>query len=483
MKWKKILNPFKAGKTSKNFNSPSEQYAMITLPRDFLEFDCKKGIALCVGIDRQRHRHYASQSLGNIVIRDVEAMGKAFVDSLGLSENQVKVRVTSAHDADCTKRGVRALFMESAKKVEKSGIFIFFFAGHGYLVKDRCMLAPADFAGMEDLTTVISGDNLVEWLYEAECKAKQVLVILDCCFAGDLGTTLTSDKMLQIKPGLFVMCGCAAGENSMSIGALGHSIFTYFFLQYLETHQCRGGFAVKQAMEEITEMCFNFSSLLVSYEKGELQLCEMHPTLDRLESQLAEISLSMDETDSGRLELLVQLFQRGQRKAVPHPEVDKWLKSPAVNDSLCMLYSKASFSETLHEGILCSMLYSAASIQYGYDKTRLEERNLFIIIAINVLATVSLAYPEVNTTISHLISGLHYYSQPTFIGGVDRSSLNKLLQEMRQLQVPNEPVPDDTDNSHDIATNENGGDEVDGPVTQPTAVRKVTTKICDYSYN
>ena len=470
--WNKILNPFKRSNGNPVNSSGSEQYAIITL-RDALEFDYKKSVALCVGIDRQFHHQYASQSLGNIVIRDAEAMGKAFIDSLGLDDNQVKVRVPSSQPDDCKKSGVRTLFVESAKNVEESGIFIFYFAGHGFLVNGRCVLAPADFAGKEDLTTGISGDDLVEWLYEAKCKANQVLVIMDCCYADDIGITLTSpDNMLIIKPTLFVMCGCAAREKCMSVDALGHSVFTYFFLRYLEKHKCRGEFAVKQAMQEIAELCLSLSSLLVSYdhEKGELQLREMHATLDRLDIQ--EDIECMDETDSGdhtRFGVLVQFFKEGQPKTYPHQAVDSWLRSSAIHDSLCTLYTKVSFSEELHEGIFCSMLYSAASIQYGYDKTRLKERNLFIMIAISVIQAIGFAYPRVNATIFHLISGLQHYSQPTLVGAVDRSSLNELFAEM--CQEASKPDPDNIANSHeDIVANENGGDEVD---FQPAMMIKV----------
>ena len=496
MKWTKIsnkLNPFKAsfkaGKSTSgavsNRDDPSEQYALITPPRDVLEFDYKKGVALCVGIDKQYQRRYASQSLGVIVVKDAEAMGEAFVDKLGLSRDQVKVRVASSEPNDCTKSGIHALFVESAKSVEKSSIFIFYFGGHGFLVKDRCVLAPADF-GKEDLNGGISGDDLVEWLYEAKCKANQVLVIMDCCYAGDLGTTLTSpDNMLKIKPGLFVMCGCAAREQSVSIGALGHSIFTYFFLQYMETHHChRGEFAVKHAMQEITELCFNFSSLLFSYDhkKGTLKPHEMNPGLNRLDSQL-DNETCIDETDSGsRYEFLFQFLEECRLTAAPHPEVNNWLRAPAVKDSLQILYTKVSFSETLHEGILCSMLYSAASIQSGYDKTCLEERNLFIVIALSVLRTINLVYPNVDTTTSHLIKGLQHYSQPILAGGgLDRRSLEKLLGEMWQMDVASKnDLPDNTANFHDATANEDCDDEVDGPVGQsPRMMNKVTINACN----
>ena len=179
-------------------------------------------------------------------------------------------------------------------------------------------------------------------------------------------------------------------------------------------HQCHGQFAVKQAMEDIAELCFNFSSLYLSYadlNKGELQPCTMNPTLDRLDYR--EIEVGIDEPDSpSRLESVIQLFELGQPKPAPHSEVVKWLKSPMTQNALFRLYSKDTFSETLHKAILSALLYSAASIQYIHDKTHLEERNLFLMMVINVLGAIGFAYPEVDINMFHLITGLKHYMQP-----------------------------------------------------------------------
>ena len=91
----------------------------------------------------------------------------------------------------------------------------------------------------------------------------------------------------------------------------------------LRSQHCMGQFEVKQAMKEITELCYSFSSLIVSYNdvRGELQHGKMHPILDTLDIHVTDV------TDSGRFELVIQLLERGKPKLSPHPEVEKWLKS------------------------------------------------------------------------------------------------------------------------------------------------------------
>ena len=324
----------------------------------------------------------------------------------------------------------------------------------------------------------ISGNDLIEWLHIAECKARHVLFIFDCCHAGDLGTALTSPgNLVKIESGLFVMCRCAGKEECTSIGALRHSIFAYFFLDYLRRQHCMGRFEVKQAMKEITELCYSFSSLLVSYDEKEreLQPHEMHPILDALDVHVTDVNIPRDEPDSGRFELVIQFNERGQPKPLPHPVVEKWMTSRLIQNALSTLYSKATITEALQKAILSWLLYSAsyASIQYAYDKTHLGNRNHFLMTVTSVLGAIGYAYPEVNAPIFHLIAGLGHYREPARIR-VDTKPLDDLLTEMKEVARSIEP-----DNSVTTVGNhgtQDGGDEVDGPV-QPNARANMSDKV------
>ena len=146
----------------------------------------------------------------------------------------------------------------------------------------------------------------------------------------------TSSKIIQLEQGVLhrkmqppkiprSSTLYAAREKGISIGALEHSIFAYFFLKYMETHKCRGRFAVKQAMQEITKLCFSFSSLLVFYdhEKGNLRLCEIHPTMSRL-IDVEEDNRGIDEIDFGRFEMFGTLFthEKVEQKSRPLPHLE-----------------------------------------------------------------------------------------------------------------------------------------------------------------
>ena len=62
-------------------------------------------------------------------------------------------------------------------------------------------------------------------------------------------------------------------------------------------------------MKEITELCANFSSLIVTYndELGSLFVSEMHPTLEALDLHVVD---DMDETDSPKIGLLFSLYDK-----------------------------------------------------------------------------------------------------------------------------------------------------------------------------
>ena len=479
--WNKIYYPLRKVRVLNlgqwkhiNDSSDDQPYVLITSgSHDVLKFDQNESVSLCVGIDKQFHRAYQGKSLGNIVSKDAEATSEAITNHFGLNPDQVKVRISSAQPYDCTKRGMGSLFVEIARKVQKGGMFIFYFAGHGILVRERCVLAPADFAGRENLDSGISGKDLVEWLHEAGCKADHVLVILDCCYAGDLGTILTApDNMLRIKPSLFVMSGCAAREKCSSVSALGHSIFTYFFLHYLETYPCKGQFPIKEAMEDINELCLSFSSLVVGHDEELLRPRKMSPTLEKLDISVDDMDVSIDQPDSSRFGCVIQLFEPGRPKPVPHIAVEKWLKSPTIQNALSTLYAKIPISdhEELQEGIFCAMLYSAASIQYVHDKTHLEERNLFLTTVISVLGAIGFAYPEANATIFHLMTGLLHYSEAAIVGRMSKASLNNLFSEM----INEATKADDNTMTANYTVAEDGYDEPDFFPAQPTTKVYIT---------
>ena len=442
--WKKKLNTLASqiGLSSGNDHIEYEPiFAMISpnsggVDPGVIKLDQKKDFVFCVGIDELHHRVCAAEyQQDKIIENDAKEIYKTFTTNLGLNCDQVKISIASNEHDDCTKEGLRASFVEYAEKVEENGNFIFYFAGHGFEWGDRCVLAPADFDKKGE--SGISGDELVQWLNDANCKAKNVLFIFDCCYAGDLGERLTYNKTLEINANIFAMCGCGAKESTRSIFGLGHSIFTYFLLDYLNTSECKGEIKIEQAMDVIAEFSFSFSSLLMVLDSSKKLHCGLfNPRLFKSNVGIHQRSIT---TESGEVMALLQTLFKEPVKEKPHKIIDEWFQFPATQKSLDILSEKASSLEKLQNGIVSVLLYSLALLQYkhsDHDKDNLEKANLFLQIAIKVLREITIFSLEMD----HVIIGLEHYISAVKKLDINVSELYVLHEEMEKLNNGSAPT-------------------------------------------
>jgi len=357
---------------------------------------------------------------------DAEAMKKAFVNKMRLNDDRVKLHLTSEHKGFCSKDGLKPVFIESAKMVQENGIFIFYYAGHAERVH-----AYRDSADKYALT--ISGhdkifvNDLRNWLCLAKCKGN-VLIILDCCYAGKFGKKIESDDFPDsgIESSLFVMCACAADEKCTALGALDHSIFAYFLLDYLENY-CKpesiGKFEVQEAMQYIKELCTSFTSLIVADDDGEkIMPTLMHPEFFKMIRHFKACDVHYEALDD-------MPVAEGYELPEPHNKINEWLNSEEVKQSLGTLYKKC-FTEILQHGIFCVMLYSSAVIQKKYEKRFLGDGYLFLKIANIVLYAIKCIHPEFEVNIHQLYEGLEYYCIPIETKYLSLEELLKKKYEM-----------------------------------------------------
>ena len=375
-------------------------------PNFLLKFD-EKSVAFCVGIDAQHDSTYAVKNQDDTIRRDAIKMGEALIGDLGLSSDQVKISISSSdHDA-CTKNGLYTSFLTCAEMAKENGIFIFYFAGHCCEIGNRSVLAPADFNKTKK--SGITGDDLVEWLTEAECKAKNVLFIFDCCYAGQLGEILTKKEIISTN--FFAICACSAKEKNTSLGELKHSIFTYFLLDYIKTSVHNGEFYIQQAKDKVADLCYGLSSLIMIYDEGKLHCGEINPELYKRVSKQPCVSqrcLPNKEPTKAINSLLQLLFKKPVTEKI-HTEVKGWLQFSTAQESYRILYDKAKKSEILQKCIISVLFRSMALIQY--EKHRHDENlplarsNMFLLIATEVSNAVDFC----NLTIDHIKVGLDYY--------------------------------------------------------------------------
>lgn len=444
----------------------TEQYSVIATAESVLEFDPNRSYALCVGIDKQLDDKFIGKSLGYIAAKDAISMGEAFVADMGLLRERVNVYTAQDVSYLCKKGALSTLFVNYARKVEEGGIFIFHFSGHGILIKghsNKWVLAPADFTG--DGNTGITADDLMRLIQIADCRARHVLIILDCCYAGGIGKKVESlDNTMKVKPAVYVMCACAARETSIALNALGNSIFTFFLLHYFEKYHNRGRLEVKSVMTEVTEMCRSFSSLMKRYsEETGLKSTMMQPQFN-VQAVVEIDTVNVDEPDVNRFGLLFSLYDKTSPKPSLHRKAQQWLMSSSVQNALEMLNSKMPLSLPLQDGMICALMYSMACIHLEYDRGHIVERNFFLTAVISVLSAMGYKIPDISISLSQLKMALKYYYKPIHTLGIPAEPIVKLWSDMCASEDGVETRRDDVDGVVGMVT---GGDEVDASVVQP----------------
>ena len=408
--WLKESNPLMNNTLCYDDLSYEPTYAKIlsTSSSDILKFDNKRDAAFCVGIDELHHPVYANEEREKTVATDATEISKALVHILGFNPNQVKLSISSNPADTCTKEGLRISFMEYAKKVEPYGNFIFYFAGRGFECEGRCLLVPSNFDNEEK--SGISGDDLVDWLNVSQCKASSVLLIFDCCYAGNLGERLSYHNGLKIQANLFAMCGCASKEKTKAMSTLDHSVFTFFLIDYWTTSKYKNEFKVQEAIHCISDLCFRFSSLILIFDKeGKMHYGTFNPRVYYRDAYIHERCISNVLPQLKEMTRTLYGWFEGDVRERPHQMVDDWLEFVITQVSQSVLARKAFSSEILKKAIMSASLHSAAFLHYvhedGNGKGLLETRNLFIQIAIRV--SNKIAFFDLRT--AHVMTGLEHY--------------------------------------------------------------------------
>ena len=416
-----------------------EEYVTITNntssnKQSAIEFDPAKSIAICMGIDKQQNHKFLGNNLENCAAKNATLLGKAFEADMGLQKEHVLVYTSVKEPGLCKREAIKTLILNYASKVEEDGLFAFHFSGRVAVYNSLDerneqvhALAPVDFTG--DVNSGITANDFVEWIQEANCKARHILIILDCCCAGGIGKKIASKG--DVKSQIHVMCACAAEEVTLPMNVLGSSIFCYFLLHLLKKNQPKGKFALKEDMHEIAELCQSFSSLLMCYssERGKI----LKPALIQPEMYSSE-SDGCDEIDGGndsqRVNMLLALYDKQAQKPSLHPVARQWLRSNTVQESLRLLFSIDPLPESLYNGIWCALFYSVACIHLAYDCTHVAERNLFITVAISIMSAIGYTYPDVNITTEQLTLGIEFYYLPINSERITTGFIEKLFMDL-----------------------------------------------------
>ena len=424
-------------------------------PETCLEFDSNKSCMLAFGIDKQLHPNFQNRSLGPTVKLDALETSMTFVKKLNLF--RFKVYCSSENPDQCTHAGMQEAIKRTSKQVGDGGIFILFFGGHGINDSNqKWALASADF----DLTksTYLTTENLIKCISQSECKARYILVILDCCYSGVMATTMTaiSDMLL---PHTYVLAAGTAYESSFAVGTLRHSIFTYFLNAFVNAIPIQpNSLPLAKIYDECKLCCEALSSLILSVDttNGDLKVNSKTavPSLSHFDPSF---SLEIEETDSSpqidvvhvpRLLFVNKLFQEQSDKTKPRPQLHTlthaWLRSliygqyQPINilEEKQMLVSDPDGS--VLKTVVTLIMQSIAVIELVHNRNTLGEPDIFLLAFINTIAVIDMVHPSFPTGPKHMFESWQLYHNILLKYGIDDTLMKKLhdrMVESTQLQV------------------------------------------------
>lgn len=388
-----------------------------SLPDDF-HFEPSESGVIAYGIDRQSHPKFEKKSLTSITVDDAKQVLNAFLRARAVCSENAHLFSASRNPECCTAQGMRKTFQYHASNVGLESLFVFHFSGHGIKVReDMWGLAPMDFDYSSD--TYITASVLCRWLNEIKCRAKYILITLDCCYAGGIGKELTTQAGVERSENLFVLSACTANETSIVLRSLGHSIFTYFLSDFIaKFSKSSGVLPMKKIISECQVCCECLSSLLVSYSRESgLQLKIMQPQI----SVRNIVSDGEDSVDAaavhavpiGRFQFVQELYNPLVHIAPLHDKSMAYLDSlkDSVSGPLVQLERRGLLRGRVIVSVFCSMMYSIASIELACDNdgTKVKNINLSMTAFMNAASTIDMVHQGVECDgYTFLLSWLFY---------------------------------------------------------------------------
>ena len=393
----------------------------VSKQEEVIQLDPAKSHLLAFCINKQT----IGRHLDNTVVNDAHLIVSSLEDISVLQEENSKIITASANPDKCTLEGMETVFKERAKKVRDDGAFFFYFAGHGRKDTDNTFsLVP-----MDNDKPGITANMLKKWLQEAECKAKYIILILDCCYAGGIIEDVAN---VSFAPHVtVVMAACTANEVSFGIQTLGNSIFSYFLSHAISnTRLPQSNFPVMEINDRCKALTKALASLLVTLdENGEPQ-----PEYT-VQPRVEVLRPSSNSKPPNKLELLKLLDHN--RQCLHEKSLD-WLDSCGDEESGGLVQLKnEGFLEKEHHEVLSTiinyMMRSVCKIQLRWSQPTANEIEVFQA-AYNVMkATIEKVQPDVkfNKTDKH-------YGLVSYIGAIPHYlTLGELRKYKYKLEQSN----------------------------------------------
>ena len=153
-------------------------------------------------------------------IDDVNAIFSRLHNTYGIDDYPIGIQYMQVLlDSDATKMDIENAFIHVAHFINPLDRFFFYFSGHGHstTIPSLSYLCPYDVSNERIYST-----DLDTYLDSVNCSEQYI--IIDSCGSGGMIDDASA-------PNRYFMTACQRDEESWETSALGHGVFTYYFLR------------------------------------------------------------------------------------------------------------------------------------------------------------------------------------------------------------------------------------------------------------
>ena len=417
-----------------------DEFVLISNKADeCLRFDTSQSYAVAYGINYQTDQRFKKRQLDQTVVQDSFRVLSALETRVIPREHSLLFEAKLVPQS-CTFEGMRRSLKAQAAKVGVNGTFFFHFSGHGVKVGNgQFGLAPVDFDYTAE--TYVTASVLSQWLRESGCRAKYIVLSLDCCYAGGIATALTrgTDSLNPISD-LYVMASCTANETSVVVGSLGNSIFCYFLDHAIRSAEFSvGQFPIELIYDKARKLSMALSSLLISYDRNTgLSWKTMQPELaySTIRTRVIEMSGEGEEqTDVAvdRFRYATMLYNKTKPIDTLDDKCLAWIEMAySRNGQLRELQVEKMLiaEKCLMDTVLCSMMYSIAAIQLACHPETVANSNLCITAFMYVVAAIDMVQPGIEFKEREFALALGYYRYALEKAGISTQIFTSLFHQL-----------------------------------------------------
>ena len=209
--------------------------------------------------------------------RSAKSFANFSIKKFGINPNNL----TMLLDNDATAKKIETKLLQITKRINKNDTLLFYYSGHSApdFNGNNAFLIPSDTSPGFYKDPFFSVKNFYNFL--SNINAKNVIVILDTCFAGktdentyifgDIAPIINMTSSLNVSPNkkITLLTSSKGDQISNSHRTKGHRLFTYYFLQEYLKKQTFNESTFKSIKEQV-----NSKSLKIGIAN------EQTPTID-----------------------------------------------------------------------------------------------------------------------------------------------------------------------------------------------------------